>query len=82
LSHRFEASQADVSIFESLANPPTEATPHLLRWYIHINSFGNERKNLPGEKKLPEAFGGEAAANEDGDDDVDLFGSDDDVRET
>lgn len=80
--HRFRATQADVSVFESLAKPPTAATPHVLRWYNHINSFGDERKMLPGEKKSPEAFGGEATANNnnDDDDDVDLFGSDEDVR--
>ncbi|XP_069691513.1 elongation factor 1-beta'-like [Periplaneta americana] len=76
----FQASQADVSVFESLAKPPTATTPHLLRWYNHIKSFGDERKKLPGEKKAPAAFGGAAngtapAANDD--DDVDLFGSDD-----
>jgi len=75
---RFQASQADVIVFESLAKPPSAATPHLLRWYNHINSFGDERKTLPGEKKVPAAFGGEVAAE---DEDVDLFGSDEDVSE-
>ena len=75
---RFQASQADVSVFESLAKPPSAATPHLLRWYNHINSFGDERKTLPGEKRVPAALVGEAAAE---DEDVDLFGSDEDVSE-
>lgn len=75
---RFQASQADVSVFESLAKPPSAATPHLLRWYNHINSFGDERKMLPGEKRVPAAFVGEGAAE---DEDVDLFGSDEDVSE-
>jgi len=75
---RFQASQADVGVFESLAKPPSAATPHLLRWYNHINSFGDERKTLPGEKRVPAAFVGEAAAE---DEDVDLFGSDEDVSE-
>jgi elongation factor 1-beta len=75
---RFQASQADVSVFESLAKPPSAATPHLLRWYNHINSFGDEHKTLPGEKRVPAAFVGEAAAE---DEDVDLFGSDEDVSE-
>jgi elongation factor 1-beta len=82
---RFQASQADVSVFESLAKPPSAATPHLLRWYNHINSFGDERKTLPGEKRIPAALVGEAAAanNADDDEDVDLFGSDEeDVSET
>ena len=75
---RFQASQADVSVFESLAKPPSAATPHLLRWYNHMNSFGDERKTLPGEKRVPATFVGEAAAE---DEDVDLFGSDEDVSE-
>lgn len=81
--HRFQATQADVSVFESLAKPPTAATPHLLRWYNHINSFGDERKKFPGEKKTPVTFDDKAAANDVkvDDDDVDLFGSDEDVSE-
>jgi len=75
---RFQASQADVSVFDSLAKPPSAATPHLLRWYNHIHSFGDERKTLPGEKKVPAALAGEVAAEEE---DVDLFGSDEDVSE-
>ncbi|KDR06500.1 elongation factor 1-beta' isoform X2 [Zootermopsis nevadensis] len=76
----FQATQADVGVFESLAKPPTAATPHLLRWYNHINSFGDGCKTLPGEKKSAKAFGGEAKANND-DDDIDLFGSDEDDAE-
>jgi hypothetical protein len=83
--HRFQATQADVSVFESLVKPPTAGTPNLLRWYNHINSFGDERKKFPGEKKAPITFGDEAMAIDDKvkdyDDDVDLFGSDDDVSE-
>jgi hypothetical protein len=81
--NRFQASQADVSVFELLSKPPSAATPHLLRWYNHINSFGDERKTLPGEKRVPAAFVGEGAAANDAseDEDVDLFGSDEDVSE-
>jgi len=43
---RFQASQADVSGFEPLAKPPSAATPHLLRWYNHMKSFGDERKTV------------------------------------
>ena len=75
---RFQASQADVSVFESLSKPPSAATPHLLPWYIHINSFGDECKTLPGEKRVPAALVGEVAAEYE---DVDLFGSNEDVSE-
>jgi elongation factor 1-beta len=74
----FQASQADVCAFETLTKPPSAATPHLLRWYNHINSFGDERKTLPGEKRVPATLVGEAAAEVE---DVDLFGSDEDDAE-
>jgi hypothetical protein len=82
LLHRFQATQTDVSIFELLAKPPTAGTPHLLRWYNHINSFGDERKKFPGEKKTSITFGDEAMAIDDKVEDYDdLFGSDEDVSE-
>jgi len=74
---RFQASQADVNVFESLVKPPSAAAPHLLRWYNHINSSGDERKRIY-MKRVPAALVGEAAAEVE---DVDLFGSDEDVSE-
>ncbi|XP_066994728.1 elongation factor 1-beta' [Anabrus simplex] len=79
----YQPTQADISVFESIAKAPSASTPHALRWYNHIKSYGGEeRKKLPGEKKLPSIFGAAVAngtaapAKEDDDDDVDLFGSD------
>lgn len=74
------------------ASKPGSQTPHAQRWYNHISSFSDaERKALPGEKKVPAGFNASPSgsvcslpakapaakppANDD--DDVDLFGSDD-----
>nr|UEN71288.1 elongation factor [Gregopimpla kuwanae] len=75
----YQASQADVAVFEALGKAPSSDTPHVLRWYNHIKS--HDSKKLPGEKKAPAVLGsGKAApapaAKADDDDDVDLFGSD------
>ncbi|XP_049855935.1 elongation factor 1-beta' [Schistocerca gregaria] len=81
----FQPTQADVCVFETLGKPPSADTPHALRWYNHIKSYGADSKKFPGEKKPPAAFAG-AVTNgsapsgdkkDDDDDDVDLFGSDD-----
>lgn len=78
IRYSWEPSQADVAVFEALNKVPTAATSHLLRWYNHIKSY--EHSSLPGEKSI-------SALNKDqsnvkelednfADDDVDLFGSD------
>lgn len=59
--------------------------PHLSRWHRHIKSYGTEKSKLGGPKKTLKDFGvtgstsSASAANDD--DDVDLFGSDDEVDE-
>lgn len=62
-----------------MGKAPTAANPHVLRWYNHIKA--QDAKKLPGEKKAPAILGSKgapAAAKPaaDDDDDVDLFGSD------
>lgn len=74
---RYQASQADVSIFQNIKTAPTCATPHALRWHNHIKSYGNQLTSLPGEKKIVSPNRKEATKDEEDDDDVDLFGSDD-----
>ncbi|GJJ76857.1 elongation factor 1-beta [Entomortierella parvispora] len=62
----FEATDKDVEVFNALTEGPNEASyPHAARWYKHI-----------AEVKGLSAKAGSAAAAED-DEDVDLFGSDD-----
>merc|ERR1712189_177835 len=72
-------SQADTAVFGALAGAPKADTPHALRWYNHIKSFGDGMKQFAKASKDASAYtsGGAAApaAGGDDDDDVDLFGS-------
>jgi len=73
-------SQADTAVFEALAAAPKADTPHALRWYNHIKSFGAGMKQFAkASKNASDYTTGAAAApaSNDDDDDVDLFGSDD-----
>jgi elongation factor 1-beta len=78
----FVPSQADTAVFEALTGAPGSDTPHALRWYNHIKSFGAGMKQFAKASKDASAYtaGGAAPAADDDedDDDVDLFGSDDD----
>lgn len=73
-----------MAVYEAFSKAPTSATPHALRWYNHIKSFTNEeKKKFTGEKKLPSSLSSSAGpattksvAKADDDDDIDLFGSD------
>ncbi|XP_076653916.1 elongation factor 1-beta [Halictus rubicundus] len=76
----WQPTQADVAVLEALGKTPTSSNPHVLRWYNHIKSYDLE--TLPGEKKAPTLLSNDnvntpptAAKNEE-EDDVDLFGSD------
>merc|ERR1712121_317605 len=73
-------SQADTAVFEALNGAPKADTPHALRWYNHIKSFGAGMKQFAkASKNASDYTTGAAAApaSNDDDDDVDLFGSDD-----
>ena len=85
-------SQADVKTFQAIKTAPKpENFPYAYRWYKHIASFESEFSSLPGDPSKPfTAYGPEAselpintkAANtEEDDDDVDLFGSDDEEED-
>ncbi|TFK95269.1 elongation factor 1 beta/delta chain [Pterulicium gracile] len=81
----YTPSQADVHLFKLLSEAPA-GSPHVSRWYNHINSYTKEFDSLSGSSKAGEAFiGGSseapAAAAADDDDDVDLFGSDDEEED-
>jgi elongation factor 1-beta len=83
-------SQADVAIFKALTEPQYL---NIARWYYHIKSYEAEFGTLPGSSSAGEAFLGGAAAPAaaapaaaapaaaDDDDEIDLFGSDDEVDE-
>ncbi|XP_053729549.1 phenylalanine--tRNA ligase beta subunit [Synchiropus splendidus] len=75
----FVASQADVELLESIPSVPASSFSHLLRWYSHIKSYQKERANLPAAKKqlvLPAI----STNGSDDEDDLDLFGSDDEAQ--
>lgn len=87
-------SQADVAVFKALNSAPdSEKFPHAARWYSHISTYESEFATLPGDaSKAYSTYGPDASeltvnpakapekAEED-DDDVDLFGSDDEEED-
>ncbi|EAU87784.1 elongation factor 1 beta/delta chain [Coprinopsis cinerea okayama7 len=84
----YTPSQADVHVFKAIsAAPDAAANPNVARWYKHIQSYAAEHDSLPGSSKAGEAFFGDAAAAPakeaaaEDDEDIDLFGSDDEVDE-
>ncbi|KAI2640448.1 putative elongation factor 1-beta [Hypomontagnella submonticulosa] len=88
----YAPTQADVACFKALKSAP-EATkyPHAARWYKHIASFEDEFATLSGDASKPyTVYGPEEAAvtlnpakapAAAEDDDVDLFGSDDEEED-
>ncbi|KAF2145742.1 uncharacterized protein K452DRAFT_356131 [Aplosporella prunicola CBS 121167] len=89
----YAPSQADVKVFQQLKEAPAvEKYPHAYRWHKHIATFESEFETLPGDpSKAATAYGPEssdltvnpAAAPEkaEDEDDVDLFGSDDEEED-
>jgi len=90
----YTASQADVACFKALKSTPDKAKyPHAARWYKHIASYENEFPTLAGDASKPYTVYGPQvaevtlnpakapAAAEGDDDDVDLFGSDDEEED-
>jgi len=89
----YAPSQADVATFKAIKSAPTSAKyPHAARWYKHIASYTDEFATLPGDaSKAYTTYGPEvttatlnpakAPAAEEEDDEVDLFGSDDEEED-
>ncbi|TID21507.1 elongation factor 1-beta [Venturia nashicola] len=89
-------SQADVKTFQAIKSAPAaEKYPYAARWYKHIATFESEFSSLPGDpSKEYTAYGPEVSelpinpkapekeAEAEDDDEVDLFGSDDDEEES
>lgn len=78
---RYTPSQADVHVFKLVASAPDASShPHVSRWYNHIKSYAVEHDSLPGSSTAGEAFAAttsaEAPAAPADEDEVDLFGSD------
>ncbi|KAI1107505.1 putative elongation factor 1-beta [Jackrogersella minutella] len=88
----YAPSQADVAVFKAFKSAPESAKyPHAARWYNHIASFEDEFPTLPGDASKPYTVYGpeevaatlnpaKAPAAEE-EDDVDLFGSDDEEED-
>ncbi|KAI0176215.1 hypothetical protein GGR52DRAFT_571182 [Hypoxylon sp. FL1284] len=89
----YAPSQADVAVFKALKSAPAaDKYPHAARWYKHIASFEDEFATLPGDASKPYTVYGpdeaavtlnpaKAPAEAADDDDVDLFGSDDEEED-
>ena len=76
----FSPSQADLEVIKYLKEKPKTETPHVLRWYNHIQSFGSSASQFPkpaGEVEVSENI----AATTDKEEDVDLFESDEEEDE-
>lgn len=93
ITFRYSPSQADVVSFKALKSAP-DATkyPHAARWYKHIASWSDDFATLPGDaSKEYTSYGpdittatlnpAKAPAAEEDDEDVDLFGSDDEEED-
>merc|ERR1719419_989732 len=70
---------------EAISAAPPADLCHALRWYNHIKSYQSQKSSLPGVKKplgqygpagVADSTSGSAPAKEEDDDDIDLFGSD------
>ena len=76
----YTPSQADVAVFKAL--PQDLGYPNVARWYKHIKSYEAEFSTLSGSSSAGAVFTGDATpapaekGEEAGDDDIDLFGSD------
>jgi len=90
----YTPSQADVKCFQAIKSPPEVAKyPYAYRWYNHTASFEPEFSSLPGDlSKSYTAYGPESseltvnlaktpAAEAEEEEDVDLFGSDDEEED-
>ncbi|KAK0750110.1 hypothetical protein B0T18DRAFT_121929 [Schizothecium vesticola] len=89
----YSASQADVAVYKALKGSPDAAKyPNAARWYKHIASYEDEFATLSGDSSKPYTVYGpdvaevtlnpaKAPAAEEDDEDVDLFGSDDEEED-
>ncbi|XP_018332487.1 elongation factor 1-beta'-like [Agrilus planipennis] len=90
----YQPTQVDIQTLNSIGKAPGANFPHALRWYTHIKSFTQaEQKNFPSG--TPISLGSAAPASplktaapttkpqseKEEDDDVDLFGSDEEDEE-
>jgi len=78
----YTPSQADIAVHNALKTSPDSAKfPHTARWYRHITSFKAEASQLRGDPTKPYTAYGPSAADAEEDDEIDLFGSDDEEED-
>jgi len=78
----FTPSQADIAVHNALKTSPDSAQfPHIARWYRHIASFKAEASQLRGDPTKPYTAYGPSTTDAEEDDDIDLFGSDDEEED-
>ncbi|XP_017867770.1 PREDICTED: probable elongation factor 1-beta [Drosophila arizonae] len=79
----YTATKADVSVFDALGKAPAASYANIARWYRHIASYEASERSAWAGAPLPQLTGGKPTVDApakpaaDDDDDVDLFGSDD-----
>uniref|UniRef100_A0A6B2EGG0 Putative elongation factor 1-beta n=1 Tax=Phlebotomus kandelakii TaxID=1109342 RepID=A0A6B2EGG0_9DIPT len=75
----YSPSKADLSVFEAVGSNPGEKFVHVQRWYRHIASFSAAERGQWTGQAVPQVSGAKptVASKADDDDDMDLFGSDD-----
>lgn len=81
---RYTPSKADLSVFDALGKSPAAEFVNAARWYRNIASYSTQERGAWGGSALPQVAGGKptvAAAKPADDDDVDLFGSDEEDSE-
>ncbi|WVN85422.1 uncharacterized protein L203_100568 [Cryptococcus depauperatus CBS 7841] len=77
----YTPTTADVEIYKKLGSAPEATFPHSLRWYNHITSFSDEFDSLPVGVNSVGVSAAKETQQDDNDDEIDLFGSDDEVDE-
>jgi elongation factor 1-beta len=90
----YSPSQADVVTFKAIEDKPpaVEQYPHAYRWYNHVKSYEGDFSTLPGDPSKPFTTYGpdkvaltqnpkDAPNAADDDDEVDLFGSDEEEED-
>ncbi|ALC42099.1 Ef1beta [Drosophila busckii] len=81
----YTPTKADVSVFDALGKAPAGDYAHVARWYRHIASYEAKERSAWVGAPLPQLAGAKptvaAAAKPADDDDVDLFGSDEEEDE-
>lgn len=79
---RYVPSQADVAVYKAVTQAPDpEKYPHAARWYKHISSYADAFETIPGDASLPASAYGPETAPAAEEEEVDLFGSDDEEED-